>query len=259
MQRPVKFVRMAGLSCVILAAVMPSGALAYHPLATDDTGTQGMGGNQLEIGYDYAHSKVAGVVDIGREIPLTFTRGLSDSLDVFAGIARVTSPTAGWGNPGVGLKWRFFENEASKFSLALKPEVRLPVSAAKEAAGLGNGKTSYGLTLIATQETGFGELHLNLAAERDNFDDASISDRKNRYRVSLAPVWTVAEQWKLALDLGVQTNPDSVEKARMGYVEIGMVYSPSEDIDLSLGITHDLMDGLVQSTSASFGLTWRFR
>lgn len=189
MQCPVKFVRMAGVSCIILAAVMPSGALAYHPLATDDTGTQGLAGNQLELGYYYAHSKVAGVADIGREIPLTFTRGLSDGLDVFAGIARVTSPTAGWGNPGVGLKWRFFENEASKFSLALKPEVRLPVSTTKEAAGLGNGKTSYGLTLIATRETGFGELHFNLAAERDNFDAAAITDQKSRYRLSLAPVW----------------------------------------------------------------------
>lgn len=259
MQCPVKFVRMAGVSCIILAAVMPSGALAYHPLATDDTGTQGLAGNQLELGYDYAHSNVAGVADIGREIPLTFTRGLSDSLDVFAGIARVMSPTAGWGNPGVGLKWRFFENDASKFSLALKPEVRLPVSTTKEAAGLGNGKTSYGLTLIASREIGFGELHFNLAAERDNFDDAAITDRKNRYRLSLAPVWTVAEKWKLALDLGVQTNPDSAERARMGYVEIGMVYSPSQDIDLSLGITHDLMDGPAESTSASLGLTWRFR
>ncbi len=259
MQRQVQLVRMAAISAICLATGLPSSALAYHPLTTDDTGTQGRAGNQLELGYDYAHAKAAGVVDIGREVPFTFTRGLADSLDAFVGVARVTAPASGWSNVGIGAKWRFHENEASKFSLALKPEIRLPVSAAKEAAGFGNGKTSYGLSLIATRETDFGEVHFNLVAERDNFDDATIPDRKNRYRISFAPVWSVREQWKLALDLGLQTNPDRAEKARMGYVELGMVYSPSADLDLGLGISRDVMDGAVQATSASFGLTWRFR
>jgi hypothetical protein len=57
----------------------------------------------------------------------------------------------------------------------------------------------------------------------------------------------------------MQTNPDLAEKSRMGYVELGMVFSPSEDFDLSFGVTRDVMDGTVQSTSASFGLTWRFK
>jgi len=246
--------------CALCFTALPSvSALAYHPLVTDDTGTQGLAGNQLELGYDFARSKAAGVVDIGREVPFTYTRGLSDNLDVFAGVSRITSPESGWSNVGVGAKWRFHENEASKFSLALKPEILLPVSAAKETADFGNGKTSFGLTLIASKETDFGELHFNLAAERNNFADDTITDRQNRYRVSFAPVWAVTDQWKLALDLGLQTNPDSTEKARMGYVELGMVYSPSEDMDFSLGITRDVMDGAIQSTSASFGLTWRFR
>lgn len=259
MQRQDAFSPMIPIAALCLAALLPTGALAYHPLVSDDTGTQGLGGNQLELGYDYARGKTAGVVDIGREVPFTYTRGLADNLDVFAGVSRITSPSAGWSNVGLGAKWRFYENEAAKLSLAIKPEIILPISAADEAAGFGNGKTSYALTMILTKETSFGELHFNLAAERDNFDDDTITDRKNRYRASFAPVWAVAEQWKLALDLGLQTNPDSAEKSRMGYVELGVVYSPTEDFDLSLGITRDMMDGAVSTTSASFGLTWRFR
>jgi hypothetical protein len=260
MQYPNPLAHIALIGAIGLAGMLPASALAYHPLVTDDTGTQGLSGNQLEIGYDYAHSKTAGVTDIGREVPFTYTRGLTDSLDAFAGIARQTAPGDGWGNVGVGAKWRFYEDDAAKFSMAVKPEIVLPISRAKEAAGFGNGKASYGLTLIATKETDFGELHFNLAVERSNYaDTVTFTDRRNLYRISVAPVWAVAEKWKLALDLGLQTNPDPAEKSRMGYVELGMVYCPSENLDLSLGITRDVMDGPVQSTSASFGLTWRFK
>lgn len=260
MQHRNQFIRVFSIGAIGLATQLPSSALAYHPLATDDTGTQGLGGNQLEIGYDYAHSKTAGVTDIGREVPLTYTRGLTDGFDAFIGVARQTAPGDGWGNVGIGAKWRFFEDEAAKYSFALKPEIVLPVSRAKEAAGFGNGKTAYGLTLIASKETDFGELHFNLAAERVNYaDSVTFNERKNRYRISVAPVWAVADKWKLALDMGLQTNPDPAEKSRMGYVELGAVYSPSEDLDFGFGITRDVMDGPVQSTSASFGLTWRFK
>jgi hypothetical protein len=250
---------LTSLRALCLATLLPAHALAYHPLITDDTGTQGLGGNQLELGYDYARSTTAGIVDIGREVPFTYTRGLTDRLDAFVGVSRITSPDAGWSNVGIGAKWRFYEDEASKTSLAIKPEIVLPVSASDEADGFGNGKTSYGLSLILTREVAFGELHMNLAAERNNYADSTITDRRSRYRASVAPVWAVAEGWKLALDLGIQTNPDPAEKARMGYAELGVVYSPSKDLDLSLGIIRDVMDGEVQTTSATLGLTWRFQ
>lgn len=247
------------LSTGLLAAMLASQASAYHPLATDDTGTQGLGGNQLELGFDYGRAKLAGTTGIDREVPFTYTRGLTDDLDLFAGVARQTSPGDGWGNVGLGVKWRFIENEAGKYSLALKPEILLPVSRSKEAAGFGNGKTSYGLTLIYTLETRFGEFHANLAAERNNYADTfTFTDRRNLYRLSIAPVWAVAEGWKLALDLGLRTNPDQAEKSRMGYVELGLVYSPSDDLDLGLGITREMMDGPVSTTTATLGLTWRF-
>jgi hypothetical protein len=258
-----------------LAAALPTSALAYHPLITDDTGTQGLSGansqivggtgtqgvsgNQLEIGFDYAHGVSGGGVSIDRAVPFTYTRGTTETLDLFVGAPRVVSPDAGWGNLGFGAKWRFYKSEANRFSLAIKPEVLLPVSATKEAAGFGNGKTSYGLTLIFSRSTDFGELHCNLAAAHNNFADNRISDRRARYRASFAPVWAVNESWKVTLDLGLQTNPDATANARMGFVELGAIYSPSTDLDLSLGISRDVMDGAAQTRYASFGLTWRFK
>ncbi|NWG87540.1 MAG: transporter [Hydrogenophilaceae bacterium] len=247
-------------------AVSPA-ALAYHPLTTDDTGTQGAGGNQLEASYDYAMSKEAGVKAKERSVPLTYTRGLSDALDVYVGLPHVSvsetgsATERGWGNVAIGAKWRFYENEASKLSFAVRPEVVLPVSRSDEEKGLGSAETSYGVVFIATQETSFGELQANLEVSRTNYDlDQNRADnRENFYRLSVAPVWQVNEQWKLALDVGMQTNADVTKDRWMGYVELAAVYSPNEDLDFGLGLTRDVRDGAAESTAATLGVTWRFR
>jgi len=229
-------------------------AQAFHPLVTDDTGTQGSGGNQLEVGYDHVdsnggNSKVLGV---------TYTRGLTDTLDGFVGAGYQTRSPKGWGNVGVGLKWRFLDDEASKYRLALKPEIRLPVSASDEAKGLGNGDLSYGLTLIGSMETRFGELHFNLEAARNNFDDNTITDRKTFWRASVAPVWAVTEEWKVALDLGLMTNADITEDATMGFVEVGAAYIPNDQFDLSFGVIREIMDGPARNTTATAQVTCHF-
>ena len=74
----------------------------------------------------------------------------------------------------------------------------------------------------------------------------------------MAPVWDVTGEWKLALDAGVMTNPDRAAKARMGFVEIGAIYSPSKDLDLALGVIRNVMDGSANTLQATIGLTWRF-
>lgn len=233
-------------------------SFAFHPLITDDTGTQGAGGNQLEVGYDVARSKDGGVTDTARSLGLTYTRGIADGLDAYIGAAYQTSEPNGWGNVGIGLKWRFFDDAASGVSLALKPEVLLPVSRADEARGLGNGETSYGVTLIASQETAFGAVHFNAELARSNFADATIEDRRDFWRVSVAPAWRVSDAWTLALDLGLQANPDRSRDAAMGYAELGVVYTPDDALDLSFGVIRDLKDGPVESTTVTVQATWHY-
>lgn len=253
--KSLKSVRLVGLAGLL---AMPFQAQAFHPLITDDTGTQGAGGNQFEAGFDYVHQELGGVGASGRAVVLTYTRGVTDTVDAFVGSAYQTSKPNGWGNIAVGVKWRFYEDEASKLSLALKPTVLLPVSRGDEANGLGLGETSYGLNLIASKETSFGEVHVNAVVARDNLADKTIPFRNNFWRVSAAPVWAVAEGWKVALDLGLMSNSDPAEDATMGFAELGVVYTPNDSIDLSLGVIRDLMDGPVETTVVTSQLTWHF-
>ena len=253
------------LGCI---ALLPAIASAFQPLVIDDTGTQGAGGNQVEAAYNRTADKAPDARVVTHEMPLVFTRGITDAFDLYAGLGyqRIV-PNApatverGWGNPALGAKWRFYENEASKLSFALKPEIQFPVSKSKEARGLGTARTSYGVGLLMTQETGFGAVHANLAAERVRYagDALNLAERRTLYRLSAAPVWDVAEGWKLALDAGITTNPDPAARARMGYVELGAIYSPGKDLDLALGIVRNVKDGNANTTQAMLGLTWRFR
>ena len=251
-----------------LAALTPVAALAFQPLITDDTGTQGEGGNQIEAAYSRTSDKTPGGRTITHEVPLVFTRGITDELDIYVGGARLriapdapATTESGWGNPVIGAKWRFYDNEASKLSFALRPEVSIGVSDSKEARGLGTGKTSYGVGLLMTQETSFGSFLANLQVDRANYADDTLNagERRTQYRLSVAPVWDVAEGWKLALDSGVMTNADRPAKDWMGYVELGAIYSPGKDLDLALGVIRNNHDGDVKSTMLTMGVTWRFR
>lgn len=248
---------------------LASSAAAFQPLLTDDTGTQGLAGNQIEGSYTRDRARSAGETSTTRAASAVYTRGVTDTLDLFvqANHTRIgsTDPAvtsaSGSGNASIGGKWRFFENEASKTSLAIKPEIRLPLSNSKEAAGLGVGRSSYGLTGILTQELGFGAVHANLFAGRDRYRDSTANPHNTTQRLSLAPVWDVAEGWKLALDLGTQRDRAGGMTTRTQIVEIGAIYSPNKDLDFAVGLIRrsDNVEPKTTTDSATAGVTWRFK
>lgn len=250
----------------LLLAVGCSNALAFQPLVTDDTGTQGKAGNQIEISINQDRREQAGSTATTVLLPGVYTRGLGDSLDIYvtANHTRIRAPGAdasGSGNPAAGLKWRFYEEESSKTSLGLKPEIRFPVGAAEEAAGLGSGRSSVGVTLILSQEVAFGAVHANLAAGRNRFRNTTVNPDASTFRASIAPVWDVSEEWKLALDLGSETETAAGAKKRSTFAEIGAVFSPSKDLDWAFGLIHrtDNASPRATTTSVTLGLTWRFK
>ncbi len=261
----------APLSMLGLVVAVP--AFAFQPLITDDTGVQGAGGNQLEFAYVGQRTHAPGVNDKLHErfdaLPFVFTRGLTDSIDVFAGIASVRErhsngggrDVGGFSNGVVGAKWRFFDDEDWGTSLALKPEIYLPVSDNRENAGLGMGKTSYGLTFILTQVVSFGTVHFNIRPSRNRYRDTQANPNNTGLRVSVAPVWDVSEQWKLALDVGTIGDRSQGNTVRTNYGELGAIYSPNKDLDLSAGYLHSRDDDHHNTISNLFtvGVTWRFR
>ena len=256
-------------SCLAAAmlATMSSATLALQPLITDDTGTQGDGGKQVEVSFVDEQASLAGDSTRTRAMPLVFTWGATEALDLYVAINPTTIRSNvpgvdadGLGNTALGVKWRFFENEDSGTSLALKPEVRLPVSSDQEAAGLGTGATSYGLTLILSQDVSFGAIHFNLAAGRDEFRTSSLIPQANSLRTSIAPVWNLSEQWKLGLEVGRESVSSAGDTTTTQFVQLGAIFSPDKDLDIALGIlrSNDSATPQTSTTTATIGLTWRF-
>jgi len=253
---------------LFMLACLPCSAAALQPLITDDTGTQGVGGNQVEIAWSRGVEKEPGSTNVTRTLQPVYTRGWTDTLDLYAGgtflrnsPAAPGTPQSGAGNAVAGLKWRFHEDEKSGFSLAFKPELQLPVSSRAEDRGLGNARTNAAVALLLTQETGFGAIHGNLAFSSQRFRHGSNRDlhRDSLWRLSLAPVFEVTERWRIAFDAGLVTNPHRAEKSGMAYVEAGVIHSPGKDLELAAGLIRDVRHQGHRVYQATIGVTWRFR
>jgi hypothetical protein len=264
----------SALLAVFAAFSTPSSAL--QPLITDDTGTQGAGGNQLEVSFNRERTRTdgedgeRGETERVRSIPVVYTYGVTETLDVYAGVehARIrfrgpegNDRASGFANTVIGAKWRFFENEASGTSLAIKPEVALPVSSQREEDGLGTGRTSGSLTFILSQDLPFGSVHFNAGVGRDRFRHSEDNPSAASIRhFSVAPVWDISEQWKLALDVGIDRERSDGHTVRSKYGEIGAIYAPSENLEFAFGIIRASDDEHPKSKThgLTLGLTWRF-
>jgi hypothetical protein len=228
---------------------------AHQPLLTDDAGTQGVAGNQIEFSWNEDQATQAATTTRSRSAPLVYTRGLAETFDAF-----IQANEGGSGNPSFGFKWRFYENTESKTSLAVKPEVRLSLNPAGEASS-GQARTTVGVTAILSQEVPFGMVHANLLTNQDRFRDSRQFPELTRTRASIAPVWDVTDGWKLALDLAVEIAKTAATTIRAKIVHSGLVYSLNKDVDFAAGITHRTTNDMPRTTthSGTLGITWRFK
>jgi len=121
---------------------------AAHPLISEDNGTQGTSGNQIEVNSDFSTKSTIN----SRTAAFTYTYGVSDTLDIFLNMPTTWGATSGQStglNDGsAGVKFRFFEKEGLSFGV--KPE--LIIASGNENKGLGTGKNSYSYTLMLEYE-----------------------------------------------------------------------------------------------------------
>ena len=240
-------------------------AQAFQPLVTDDTGTQGTAGNQLEIAWVHDSDKATGGGTTRTDsVPLVYTRGLTDSVDLSIGLPWVRSNASGQyesgsGNPSLGLKWRFFEQEGG-WSMALKTEVGFAVSSGKQVNGVGDHATTYDLSLILQHGTSFGDVLINAGYGQFNDNNVAGTDAST-FHFSVAPVWRLTDKTLLALDVGLDhENPEVGAGDTSHYVLLGLVHSPNEDFDLAVGLQKTFsVPGSDSVWMATAGVTWRFR
>ncbi len=240
-------------------AASPALALAAHPLITEDTGTQGQGHWQLELSYDMhrLNHAVARTDETERRFVLSY--GLRDDLDLIVGLPHVhikdrndvDASTHGWSDGEVALKWRLFEN--GPLSIALRPGLGLPTG--DRDAGLSAERyvpSVFGIMSFVPEPWG---VHLHLGYTR-NFHTGP-PQRPHVWHASVAAQYTPTQNVRLVADVSVETHAEYGSSARLGSAVVGMVYSPTRDVDFSVGYRLGLTDA-APDHSWLLGLTLRF-
>lgn len=251
----------------ILAVLWTGSAFGAHPLITDDTGTQGRDKFQFEFIGEYGYDDEDGTRTKSFLMPTVpvITYGMTDTLDIVLGVSyeyvkaedsEGTSKVDGITDTSVEFKWRFYESRG--LSLALKPGVTLPTGDGEK--GLGAGKMTYGLFLIATlagdDKAAFlkgAAVHVNLGYRRN---ENSAGERKDMWHASLAGEVEIAAGLRAVANIGMERNPDRASDTPPAFLLGGIIYSVTENLDIDLGIKGGLTRPATDY-SVLTGITWR--
>lgn len=240
---------------------MTSTTFAAHPLITEDTGVQGKGKTEIEIGTESARESEDGTTTKTSSLTTTVSYGLNDSMDLILGIpyqyirsktSELTSNEEGIADIVAELKWKFYDKDGLSF--ALKPSTTLPTGNKKR--GLGNGRTTYGLYFITTKEIDPLTLHLNLQYKR-NENRKQPQDQLDLWHVSLASEFKATEKLRFVANIGMDKNTNKASNVDPAFVLGGLVYSLSKDLDLDIGYKHGL-NKPATDYSILAGITLRF-
>jgi hypothetical protein len=274
-------------SIALLLLLIPLACKAFEPLNTDDAGTVPKGLNQIEQYFFTTASHGGGsanTVDIitpgeeyfgaqgAKAFPFTYTRGVADNVELSLGSTYFAAPRGSFSplsNKVIAMKWRFAEND--QWGLAVKPSITLPGSPQQQVAGLDLALPNYGVNLIASRYWDLVEIHVNAMYIKSLYNTnyrigADVTEnRTNIWFFSMAPVWRVTNKIRLALDLGITTNPPSTEQYLSNYALVAAIISASDSLDIGISYMKSAANmGIIMNNSginasrSEIGFTWRF-
>jgi hypothetical protein len=274
---------------VLPLLLIPILSYAFEPLNTDDAGTVSKDRNQIEQYFFKTASHGGGknntmdIVTPGEEyfggenakaFPLTYTRGITDNLEASIGGTYFANPQGNYSpvaNKVIAFKWRFAQGDQGEWALAIKPSFTLPGSQQQQVHGLDLALPNYGINLIGSRYWNEVELHINASymssPYNTNYQIGMSSDpnRTNILFFSVAPVWTVVKGVRLAIDVGITTNPPSNEQYLTSYALLAAIFSATDDLDIGLSYMRSatnmgviLSQSGVSSSRSEIGFTWRF-
>lgn len=202
-------------------------AQAAHPLITEDTGTQGAGGWQLELFGEEGKARGTGATLERQDAVVSY--GIAGTADLQLGLPWMRH--AGGRGPGdlsLDLKWRFLAR--GPLSLGLKPGVTLPTG--DEAKGLGAGRAAWGALLILSYDAGPYAIHAHAGYKRNRNDQG---ERESLTHASGAVAVQAAPNVKVVLDYARNTSADTAATTSERYLVFGAIWSVSKAFDLDLG------------------------
>jgi hypothetical protein len=217
-----------------------------HPLNTEDTGTQGSGGWQLELNGE--RNRDEGVN--GAQALTVLSYGIAGNADLQAGVPwQDLGDERGIGDALIAIKWRFWEQ--GPFSFGLRAGFLLPTG--DEQRGLGNGKTNFAGLLIGSYEGERWLLHAH-AGYRDNRN--TLGNRGSVTELSAAVLYKLTERIRPLLDVSRTTNPDPASDQALQNVVLGVIWQATKDVDLDAGLRFGNQPAIDRALMLGLTLRW---
>jgi hypothetical protein len=147
--------RMGWVIVVLVSVILATAAQAGPPFVTDDPETPPLHGWEINMPFTLEHESGEQVL----ETPLfDINYGYRGNVQLKAEFALLNvrldggQTERGLSDTSVGVKWRFLEESSLLPQMAVYPQVTLPTG--DERSGLGEGKPSYVLPLVAQKSWG---------------------------------------------------------------------------------------------------------
>ena len=273
-----RFVRFFTMTVSMLLLLWTVPAHPAHPLITDDTFTQGKGNTQIEISYKYAQDDDNGVKTRTSQPQIQVSYGILDPLDVIVTVPYLFVKTEQTGNAssvdGIGdvttaVKWRFFGDKEG-FQFAIKPSITFPTGNEEKGLGIGQSapgasyyykfdRQSYGVTLIGTYDQEDWCVSANAVYQHNSYGLQSDEDayRSDIWSASLSGQYRPVEKVWLVGEAGLLRNPDKTSDTPPAYINAGVIYELTKDLELDVGFRYGLNKPAVDSTMSA-AVTIRF-
>jgi hypothetical protein len=226
------------------------GAVAAHLLISEDTGTQGAGNAELEIGLEHSREGDAQAVTLQPQL----SYGALENLDLivqpsWSALHGPESSERRFGDTGMDLKWRFLD--APPFSMAVRAGLLVPAGA----DGMGHAKTSAHALFVAEADLQPWTVQANLGYSTD---PGVPSAHANIARVSAAVLYALNDRWTLCFDAGLDPDEDPYQLSWKNTKVVGVIYKASPALELDAG----LLQGQNRASSVRqllVGVTYRWR
>ena len=239
---------------LFLAGLASFAAQAVHPLITEDTGTQGRGGWQLEVNTEKTRDQRDGATIRNFQPAATLSYGALDNVDLQITPAYVRQQSDGVSVGGkldtaLDAKWRFYDD--GSLSFGLKPGITLPTGHDEE--GRGAGHTTWGSLAIVSFEREGWAIHSH-AGYRHNHN--TRGERKSLWHISAA-LWVKPTQaLKLVVDQSYDTNPDPSSNTTVRQTVLGIIYSITQQFDVDAGLRRGNEPAIDRALMLGVTLRW---
>ena len=217
-------------------------------MVTEDTGTQGRGNIELELGSAWNRQGTRDAATLQPQL----SYGASPTLDLILqpSFLTVSGPdgerTRGLGDTNLDAKWRFFGT--APWSLGVRAGVDLPT--AQHEQGLPDDRVSPHALLAATVDLAPLTLDASFGYAR-----MPATTRRNLYHASMAATYASSARTLFIVDVGADSNPDGARNRDPVVAVAGTVYTLKPGLDFDIGYQIPLSSAA--SAQWLMGITFR--